>query len=295
MDHLPPPPYSETDIYSNFSSEPNVILTPGTSRADTAVLASASPRSSIDEPIYTPPFTPTGSVYQDNGSSASAAAYFDSRPSHIRTSGPPTIHSIAVTATTAPRDLPYPQPVEDFFAKDLTQQDWATFVNYLLPDYAGSTNNSVADRKLKAELVDDRMQRLTLEEGDRSNMDLSQVTAQLGILRSPTTRIADSEFERKVRVTIETWNDGFFTPRGIKIRLVGSELGQANEAREVTNGMPGAWIPYEHETTEGAPSRDNNPRTSWGLGNLMRADARGFKMGPIEANDSGFRMGNMLV
>lgn len=92
-----------------------------------------------------------------------------------------TVHTIAIHPRTTPYDLPYPEPIEDFFARDLTQQDWATFVNYLLPDYASDANNQVADRKLKAELLDERMQRLTLDEKSGSRTNLSQVSAQLEV------------------------------------------------------------------------------------------------------------------
>lgn len=108
--------------------------------------------------------------------------------------------------------------------------------------------------------------------------------------------------EERTQKTIDIWNEGFFGPRGVKIRLVGSESEKSlkgdvtnGSAREVTNGMPGAWVPYDNEVN-GEPSRAPKGRRSWGLGSLgMRADSKGFKMGPIEANEDGFKLGNMLV
>lgn len=35
----------------------------------------------------------------------------------------------------------------------MTRQDWATFLNYLLPNHVAAVNNNVADRKFRAEVV----------------------------------------------------------------------------------------------------------------------------------------------
>jgi hypothetical protein len=129
---IPPPPYSETD--SNASPNSNLILTPATSHSDGLSLPAPSVESPTDDSvIYTPPYTPTGSVHQSISGdhdqiASSAAAYIDSRPVLTIPSGPPTIHSIRVTSTTNPHDLPYPEPEQDWLSKDVTHQDWATFV-----------------------------------------------------------------------------------------------------------------------------------------------------------------------
>ncbi|KAH8589442.1 hypothetical protein B0O99DRAFT_636891 [Bisporella sp. PMI_857] len=298
MDLLPPPPYSETDIYSNPPTSPSVRITPATSNADHASLPAPSRASSIDNSIiYTPPETPSGgSVHHDHdyasSTSAAAEAYFESRPAPRRANSTPSTHSIAITASTKPEDLPFPEPIDDFLAKGVEPHDWATFVNYLLPDYASGVNNEVADKKLKAELIDERMQRLTLGQHDRSRTDLDQVKAQLEPLRSTSSQNAD--WQGNVRATIDMWNEGFFLPRGVKIRLVDSELVPEQEERVESNRMPGAWIPYDHELPGGMPASARGPKRGWSFGGI-RADSRGFKMGPIEADDRGFRMGNMLV
>jgi hypothetical protein len=108
---LPPPPYSETD--SNAPS--NIILTPATSIGDHSSLSGSAHHGLVDED-------------HELASPMSAEAYFDSRPVFTHPSGPPTIHTIRITSRTEPKDLPYPEPAEAFLAKDLTQQDWLTFV-----------------------------------------------------------------------------------------------------------------------------------------------------------------------
>lgn len=292
MDHLPPPPYSETDIYSNGATSP-INLTPATSQADSRSLPTPSAASSVDDSVvYTPPYTPTDSVnhnFEYNVSSTASAAYFESRQTRITPSLPPSVHSIAVTPLTEPKDLPYPVPVDEFMSKDITQQDWATFVNYLLPDYTANVNNSVAHRKLQAELVDDRMRNLTLADNDRSRTDLNQVDAQLEPLRQ---EISTQNVDPKAHLeeTITEWNQGFFMPRGVQIRLIDSE----RLVEENTPRIPGAWVSNDHDLPEGSSSQNTEQRSRWGFGGI-RADSRGFKMGPIVADNAGFRIGNTLV
>jgi hypothetical protein len=67
----------------------------------------------------------------DLASSSSAAAYFESRPPpRTPVSGTPEIHRIAITATTAPKDLAY---FPAFLARDCTAQDVRT--NWVLKSF----------------------------------------------------------------------------------------------------------------------------------------------------------------
>ena len=124
---FPPPPYSESDMGT---------LNGAISQARNPL---ASPTSSVDETIYTPSYSPTASVHRsqtlgddfDLASSSSAAAYFESRPPpRTQVSGTPEIHRIAITATTAPKDLAY-SPA--FLARDCTAQDVRT--NWFLKSF----------------------------------------------------------------------------------------------------------------------------------------------------------------
>jgi hypothetical protein len=265
-DHIPPPPYSETD--------------PATSQVDNASVAT----SSVDETIYTPPFSPTGSVHHgqtvgdscDHVSSSSATAYFESRPVLRPASGTPEIHSITISARTEPKDLPYPA---NFLSRDCTEQDWATFLNYLLPCHLAEVNNEVADRKLQAELLDESMHKLGLGQEDRS--DTSEVNAQLEHLRQQSSP-SIAEKLRMIESTISEWNEGFFRPRGLQITTIyqNSELA----AGEETSQMPGSWIPWEEDgQPESSRGNQQSRRGFLGLGRnpFMDAGSQGFRMGPI--------------
>ena len=174
-------------------------------------------------------------------------------------------------------------------SRDVSQQDWATFVNYLLPDHAAGVNTGVAHRKLQAELIDERMHRLTLGEADRSMTNLEQVDAQLDPLRN-TSPPQTTDRTARVQETLAEWNDGFFMPRGVKIRLIDSERPKEDE----TLRIPGAWIPNDNDLPRESPTTHRRSSSGWGFGG-MRADSRGFRMGPIVADNNGFRIGNTLV
>ncbi len=300
-DHIPPPPYSETDIYSNSGGH-TVILTPATSQADNASVAGRPPpsvASSVDEPIDTPPYSPASSLHQNQVvgeeverasiSTSSATAYFETRP--VRSTASTTLdrHFISLTAKTQPKDLSYPQSLQ---AKDVNEQDWATFLNYLLPEHVDTTNYGVADRKMKAELIDERMSRLTLGQDSRSMTDLAQVDAQLSPLRQPQSPRGTDTMS-----TLAEWNEGFFKPRGVHICLRDGAAEETTQDSDRVNEMPGAWIPSEQDNLP--QSSRNNPapetRRSWGPFGGLRANSEGFRMGPIQADNDGFRVGNMLV
>lgn len=64
---------------------------------------------------------------------ASATSYFQERPCTIQ---PPDFvlrHSLNLMPDTTRSDLPYPQPESRYRARDVTDVDWHTFLNYLLP------------------------------------------------------------------------------------------------------------------------------------------------------------------
>ncbi|RDL37941.1 uncharacterized protein BP5553_05374 [Venustampulla echinocandica] len=306
-DSIPPPPYSLTDSFTDAGASQYISPAPASSRADNASVAghdnqppSAAP-STVESVIYTPVSSPPESVHQQVGfddsfshlSSSAAAVYFESRPVRNRSSGQPITHSISLNETTQPQDLPYP---EDWTSKEVNQQDWATFINYLLPDHTASVNNDVADRKLKAELIAEQMYRLALSEEEKSKTDISQVDAQLRPLRQFS---ASSRTESLIaaEATIAEWNEHFFQPRGITI--VTSELNPPTKAGDETPRVPGAWIPYDHELVP-------NPSSKKGAGQRgmfdafkrfpgVQAGSQGFRMGPIVADSDGFRIGSALV
>lgn len=306
---IPPPPYSETDIVSNS----NIVLTPATSQADNFSVAGqgypSTTSSNESIKIYTPGASPSPSEYhpsgQDNNHSVSdgftsAFVYFESRPLHTPISREPLKnYTISINPSTVPNDLPYP---EDLVARDITHQDWATFVNYLLPAHTIISNHDVADRKIRAEFLDEEMEDLSLNE--KSSKIIDPVLAQLEPLRSPESPVSPNS--TTTSLTIEEWNDSFFGPRGVRIIMHQNQNRDQSPGEQTSSprDMPGTWIPYDHELlpqqpeSSGSSTKAKTTRRgmlSGFLPGVVEANSKGFRMGPIVADSEGFRIGRGLV
>ncbi|KFY31041.1 hypothetical protein V493_01453 [Pseudogymnoascus sp. VKM F-4281 (FW-2241)] len=204
MDNAPPPPYSETDIYSNSARSP-LSAPPDLSRSTTQT-DDASQASTNNSVIY----TPAESVNDDSYTSA-ARLYFDSRPHPRKVPRRPISHEIVVGPMSTPDDLPY---IPEFADLDITTQDWATFINYVIPHHIDQSNGLVASEKMKAEVLDRRMHGLTLS--TEGALDLSAVDAQLNSLQPSKVDLSGPPEEDVMAVVLE-WNTGFFGPRGVRI------------------------------------------------------------------------------
>lgn len=271
----PPPPYSETDIYSQPGNPPSAGPSSRARHADDSV------SSSTEDVQYTPPLTPTTTRSVAAEPRPAVAAFFDSRPVLGRTLSGPLEHTITISAETRPQDL---TPHSDFAARDVSEQDWRTFVNFLLPDHAARSNEAVVERKLRAE--------------SDAGSSLEDAEAQLGSIRSDDGSQSQSAPPREdIERTVEEWNTFFFGPRGISIRLTGEP-----EARQ----MPGAW---DESFDSKAPANTENsaanantsaPREagnsfSWGLGGI-RVTQDGISIGSLlEAHRGGVRVGQVAV
>lgn len=277
-----PPPYSLTDEYSSqdgtsiatatttaSTSQSSAGRTPPTLHPETTAgrpLPSTS--SSADEVIFTPPYSPALSSYatdHDHLLSSSAAAYFESRPATIRNTAPPTIYRLKITPDTQPQDLPFP---ESFRVHGVLVEDWLTFLNFLCSDFIYNASREPTDRKAKG------VQR----EGNHQ----------------PENIIAE-------------WNEGFFKPRGLQITTIDVDeeiaVGQAADvteaSKEVTPRVPGAWIPHDHIPYDheilGQSSAGRRRGFFGGFKPFQGSQQGGFRMGPIVADNDGFRMGSMIV
>lgn len=134
------------------------------------------------------------------------------------------------------------------------------------------------------------MHRLTLNEHDRSRLDINEVQAQLRPLRQPIVSPNENWVEH-VNEAISIWNEGFFIPRGLKIVRIDMEH---LELRERENRMPGSWIQDEEESH--IPERSRGRRGMFNRHSACHERSRGFRMGSMVANDEGFRIGeNGLV
>lgn len=270
---IPPPPYSETDIYSNPDSHghspilsqsqilPAHHRTPSHNNSNSVpVMDDASSAASTSEVIYTPPLSPsspqsqsynsgtnllsprhaeqqqnTVSVSSDHLTSASAEAYFESRPAPASSGGDElqVTHTIVVKADSSPDDFPYRR---DWASFDVKEEDWQTFLNYLLPNHATQRNEAVIDRKLRAEGMDTddaKSAHSNKSEKSAANAAVEERTpieAQLDQMRTP-----DLQQRQDIEHTVREWNDGFFGPRGIVIKV--DENATLNDIYRV----PGAW------------------------------------------------------
>ncbi|KAL6815490.1 hypothetical protein GGI42DRAFT_109360 [Trichoderma sp. SZMC 28013] len=281
-DEVPPPPYSETDVYSTSGSSrsPHTASAPSVASA-TAAAATPShsfiddaASSTADEIIYTPPLTPRTSP----GSGQPAASlYFDLRPAPQQDTATDIIrmtlvHNIEVTDISQPDDFPYES---DWAARDVTALDWSTFINFLIPDHTTRQNEVVIHRKLL-----DEMQR---SEAGSTNNSTAQVEAQLNQIadaRNPAS--PDSQRRRRdVEATVQQWNDGFFGPRGIQVRL--------EPPRSPSAQMPGAWEANFDQASEAGRSTQSSQTAG------RSAPASGGSWGGFQIDDNGVRYGNSFV
>lgn len=200
---VPPPPYTETDFFSVSGRDPH--------RDETTTTTSG-------EVIYTPPLTPRSS-YQSNVAgevdhlaNSPAAAYFATRPAPHFTIQPYIVHSITIRDDSTPDSLPYPSSLA---ARDVRPEDWQTFVNYLMPHYYAATNEKIVDRKLRAEgLAADNND----DVGPAQSPSRVHAEAQLNQIRSPVD-IDAAQRRQAIEATVREWNDGFFGPRRVTVRV----------------------------------------------------------------------------
>ncbi|KAK0708752.1 hypothetical protein B0T21DRAFT_387481 [Apiosordaria backusii] len=210
LEDIPPPPYSETDIYSTTSGPSPINPTPPTTASFRRNSSNSDDTSTNDgEIIYTPPLTPRSA--QSNtvdfvpapsaplGVSPSpertdrtpeAQAYFDSRPLSGVHVGNVTTVEITLANDPAQTDLETIAGIDRITIgngdRDVTREDWMTFVNYLLPGFVERTNERVVNRKLRAEGIENSSHNGSEKGGDGNGSDRSQAEVLLDRIRSPT-------------------------------------------------------------------------------------------------------------
>ncbi|KAK4249076.1 hypothetical protein C7999DRAFT_13007 [Corynascus novoguineensis] len=319
LEDVPPPPYTETDIYSASARD-----------AHGADDASRSTTSTSGDVIYTPPLTPHSSHQSnfagevDHGVSSAAAAYFATRPAPYLNSQSHIIHSIVLTANSSPESLPYPA---DFAARDVRLEDWQTFTNYLLPHHWTTTNEHIIERKLRAEA----MTATDTNPGDDTRSQSSgrsHAEAHLNRIRSPVDPVDVPQRRQSIESTVREWNDGFFGPRRISIRV---ELEQSSPSNGGNNNNsnpppqqpypdekkspmpPGGWDPSFDQPSNNPPHENENndeatPRragffaTHFGGGGRGRdrglgrgGRSGGFRFGGINIEEDRVSIGNSFV
>ncbi|KAH8171396.1 hypothetical protein LIA77_08163 [Sarocladium implicatum] len=274
VDDDAPPPYTPTDIYSNSAS--NHSANGDTSQAST----------SGGDIILTPPASPP-------------AGYYRLPPERTGTSPPPilVVHGIAVGFDTVPEDLPCSRAVAD---QGVEEQDWATFLNYLLPDHAARRNEALLDRKLRDE--DASNSGKSTGSGGKSRAE-EQLSGMVG----GEERMDEATWRGHAVRTVKEWNETFFGPKGVAIDMQFTTPPQQDEdAAERT--MPGAWISPEVEERAGGSQdqqdRSQQERSGWRrhfdrvkmtdntlrIGENFVADVNGLKIGGLVLDGHGIRM-----
>ena len=248
LDDVPPPPYSETDIFSQNGSAPH---DDGTASSTTSGV------------IYTPPETPRLNASPlEFPSSPAAATYFESRPCPFHVAPPVFTHSLTVSAQSRPDDFPFQHSWRE---RDVGARDWNTFLNFLLPEHDASSNSDVVERKLRAEVSDD------------GNDSVSTAHAEAQLRQQRSTRSPRSLNLEDLEATVADWNQGFFNPRGIRIRA----LQPADELR-----IPGAW----------SSSFDQSSRTRQAPdGQAPARSPRNLTLGSLRLNQNGIYYGDHVI
>ncbi|MCJ1454959.1 hypothetical protein MMC28_005312 [Mycoblastus sanguinarius] len=214
MDDLPPPPYTPHDPFH------------------TAAGAPASPNHAGQgnqlnlRGGYMRPSLPSERPSEESNLS-SAATYFDERPF---TGGPALQnagvnlnlieHNVTLNPETTRDDLNFPRPAETYLVRDVTVDDWSTFVNYLFP----APNTQTSNGKVKP--GKDVKRHLSHEED------------------TPERR-------QRIESIIAEWNENFFSPRFIHINVDFSPL-----PSQYSRSTPYAFTPQHLPTN---PSQHPRP------------------------------------
>ncbi|KAI2473185.1 hypothetical protein F4781DRAFT_224700 [Annulohypoxylon bovei var. microspora] len=275
MEDAPPPPYTETDIYSRSGRSPAARA--GSNDDATSVTES----SSRGTPVYTPPETPRESQFnfsgiEDHRTIASARFYFESRPTLVgRASDQSFVTTLAVTEDASPDEFPYPGWAREH---DTTEQDWQTFLNYLLPDHAARSNSQTIDRKLQAE-----------DDAKSFKTERGIAEAQLGQIKSSSDLPLRPAHD--IDAMVREWNDGFFGPRGVTVQRTPLSSPSVSGARAAED--PPTSVPQPQPQPQSQPqSQEQASRSRWNPFRPFDVSGRGIRIGRLSIDDDRVSFGD---
>ncbi|KAL8793177.1 MAG: hypothetical protein Q9195_004207 [Heterodermia aff. obscurata] len=141
----------------------------------------------------------------------SSSEYFDSRPLTNPHPGETSTFFMSFDPNARRQDIHPPLSEQALLEKDVTVQDWFTFINHLYPQ---DTEGEIAQRSPRDEAAmpekktrqDPSISRKPLPASARSISQSS--TGQLHNLR---------DRDKAIDAVITHWNEGFFIPRGLQI------------------------------------------------------------------------------
>ena len=187
----PPPPYTEI---SNASI-------PVSEEVQTAALglagATSGQNDGVGENLY--------ALLQ------SSNEYFDSRPLANPQPGEITTCCMSFDPRARRQDIHFPLPERALLEKDITVQDWFTFVNHLYPQNAegGMVQRSAKDEAAMPE-------KKTRQDSSISRKPLP--ASARSISQSSSGQLQNSrEQDKAIDAVLKHWNEGFFIPRGLQI------------------------------------------------------------------------------
>lgn len=141
----------------------------------------------------------------------SSNEYFDSRPLTNSQPGETTTCSMRFDPNARRQDIHFPLPEQALLEKDVTVQDWFTFINHLYPHKA---EGQVAPRSAKDEAE-------MPEKGARQDSSISRkpLPASARPMNQSSSGQLHSSRERSTAIdaVIAHWNESFFLPRGLHI------------------------------------------------------------------------------
>lgn len=232
---------------------------------------------------------------------------------NINTNHHVNIH-IRVSDTTTPADLPFPGILSaatktsgvgsiggNSSSHDITEQDWQTFVNFLIPDHVTRSNAGLISRKIQGKNGSNSNSSLPRSGGRQD--ELAQ--AQLDQIRSAFPDHALAERGRVARDAVWEWNDGFFAPRGVRICLEVAETPTVPAAAALgkeENGLGQETMPHSqtaHSRDMAAPVQgQQRPSSGSGFGfgssrwNPFNQSPQALRFGPVRIEGTRVSIGN---
>ncbi|KAI9798269.1 MAG: hypothetical protein M1833_004841 [Piccolia ochrophora] len=305
----PPPPYSPTDPHGSSTVPELPASAPAARTGAASNLLVPDPSSvrpqhdyssyeqtspSLTSPSYgddestlfpTPPRTPDIYSHQlnnvegiDGNAVASAAVYFDTRPTIMRRPSDVLSYQLTIPPNAQPETVTFPEPAQRWLARDVSHLDWTTFTNYLFPQHLVNANSTIADRKLRTEQewirsVDvnagsngapSPIEAVTNQLSDLPGLDATSEKKMMAMGEMPEP---EKQRRQRIEAVVADWNEGFFQPRGLNIQehVMPYEAFFAEMSAEtlVNGNEPLPQLTEEERRSQTLPS-ERGPLKPWG-------------------------------